>query len=99
MAFALRAHSAYIAPMPKGPQGQKRPADVIGAAIRVARIATGEEVDCVPEGPEGENTQAASAGGKARARKLTPHERSKIAKKAASHRWGQKADPEQENAE
>src|ERR1700694_2575363 len=29
--------------MPKGPQGQKRPADVIGAAVRVARIATGEE--------------------------------------------------------
>ena len=29
--------------MPKGPQGQKRPADVIGAAIRVAKIATGEE--------------------------------------------------------
>ena len=28
--------------MPKGPQGQKRPADVIGAAIRAAKIATGE---------------------------------------------------------
>jgi lipopolysaccharide export system protein LptA len=26
--------------MPKGPQGQKRPADVIGAAIRAAKIAT-----------------------------------------------------------
>jgi hypothetical protein len=29
--------------MPKGPRGEKRPADVIGAAILVARIATGEE--------------------------------------------------------
>ena len=29
--------------MPKGPQGQKRPADVIGAAVMVARIATGED--------------------------------------------------------
>jgi hypothetical protein len=29
--------------VPKGPQGQKRSADVIGAAIRAARIATGEE--------------------------------------------------------
>ena len=29
--------------MPKGPQGQKRPADVIGNAVRVMRIATGEE--------------------------------------------------------
>jgi hypothetical protein len=28
--------------MPRGPQGQKRPADVIGAAIMVARLATGE---------------------------------------------------------
>ncbi|WP_217425501.1 hypothetical protein [Magnetospirillum sp. SS-4] len=28
--------------IPKGPKGQKRPADVIGAAIMVAKIATGE---------------------------------------------------------
>jgi hypothetical protein len=28
--------------MPKGPRGQKRPADVIGAAIMVGKIATGE---------------------------------------------------------
>lgn len=28
--------------MPKGPQGQKRPGDVIGAAVMVAKIATGE---------------------------------------------------------
>lgn len=28
--------------MPKGPKGQKRPADVIGAAVMVAKIATGE---------------------------------------------------------
>jgi hypothetical protein len=31
--------------MPKGPQGQKRPGDVIGAAIMVAKIATGEVDD------------------------------------------------------
>ena len=31
--------------MPKGPNGQKRPGDVIGAAIMVARIATGEVED------------------------------------------------------
>jgi len=29
--------------VPKGPQGQKRPADVIGAAIMVAKIATAVE--------------------------------------------------------
>lgn len=28
--------------MPKGPKGEKSPADVIGAAITVAKIATGE---------------------------------------------------------
>ncbi|HTC83094.1 MAG TPA: hypothetical protein VK683_02020, partial [Rhizomicrobium sp.] len=28
--------------MPKGPRGEKRPADAIGAAIMVAKIATGE---------------------------------------------------------
>ena len=31
--------------MPPGPKGQKRPADVIGNAVRVMRSATGEEVD------------------------------------------------------
>jgi hypothetical protein len=35
--------------MPKGPKGEKRPADVIGAAIRVGRIATGEDSDTVPD--------------------------------------------------
>ena len=28
--------------MPRGPKGEKRPADVIGNAIHVMRIATGE---------------------------------------------------------
>ena len=35
-------------PMPKGPQGQKRPADVIGNAVHVMRIATGEVEDKKP---------------------------------------------------
>jgi hypothetical protein len=29
--------------VPTGPKGEKRPADVIGAAVKVMRIATGEE--------------------------------------------------------
>ena len=28
--------------MPKGPKGEKRPADVIGAAVKVMKIATGD---------------------------------------------------------
>jgi hypothetical protein len=31
--------------MPKGPRGEHRPADVIGAAVKVMRIATGEETE------------------------------------------------------
>ena len=30
-------------PMPKGPKGQKRPADVIGNAVKVMHILTGEK--------------------------------------------------------
>ena len=33
--------------MPRGPKGEKRPADVIGNAVRIMRIATGEEEDAV----------------------------------------------------
>jgi len=29
--------------MPKGPRGEKRPADAIGTAVKVMRIAVGEE--------------------------------------------------------
>jgi hypothetical protein len=36
--------------MPRGPKGERRPADVIGNAVKVMRIATGEEPqDCGPE--------------------------------------------------
>ncbi len=71
--------------MPKGPQGQKRPADVIGAAIRVARIATGEEDDDTET--EKPDKTVGSEGGKARADKLSSERRSEIARKAAQKRW------------
>jgi hypothetical protein len=32
--------------MPKGPRGEKRPADVIGAAVMVGRIAIECETSC-----------------------------------------------------
>jgi hypothetical protein len=35
--------------MPRGPKGEKRPADVIGAAIIVAKIATGEIEETIPD--------------------------------------------------
>ena len=48
--------------MPNGPQGQKRPADAVGCAVLVARIATGEEDDVVrPVGPQRIGTVRANA--------------------------------------
>ena len=37
--------------MPKGPQGQRRPADLIGNAVRIAQIATGEIEDSTLKHP------------------------------------------------
>jgi hypothetical protein len=34
--------------MPRGPKGEKRPADVVGNAIHVMRIATGEIEETLP---------------------------------------------------
>jgi hypothetical protein len=53
--------------MPKGPRGEKRPADVIGNAVKVMRIATGEETEEL----ETDRVKSAAAemgarGGKAR---------------------------------
>ncbi len=38
--------------MPKGPTGQKRPGDVIGTSIKVAKIAIGEVEDEFMAGKE-----------------------------------------------
>lgn len=65
--------------MPRGPKGEKRPADVIGAAVMVAKIATGEI--------EETKTPAKAKSGKARAKALTPKQRAEIASVAASARW------------
>ena len=74
--------------MPKGPQGQKRPADVVGNAVKVMRIATGEEEEELEDDGKDPAAKALGAkGGKARARKLTPQQRSEIAQLAAAARW------------
>jgi hypothetical protein len=71
--------------MPQGPRGEKRPADVIGCAIAVARLSVGDEVELLKE-PSGK-VRSGHAGARARADKLTAEERKGIAKKAASARW------------
>jgi hypothetical protein len=75
--------------MPTGPKGQKRPADVIGNAIMVARIATGEikEPAAVDDGKDPNAKALGKKGGAARAKALTAEQRSEIAKKGAAKRW------------
>lgn len=74
--------------MPKGPKGEKRPGDVIGAAIKVAKIATGEAEE---ESPAKQGKEYARKGGlkggAARAKALTPQQRAEIARAAAEARW------------
>lgn len=72
--------------MAKGPRGEKRPADVIGGAVMVARIATGEIEDTREE--KSGRVRSGHAGARARAEKLTAEERSEVARKAATARWG-----------
>ena len=73
--------------MPRGPKGEKRPADAIGAAITVAKIATGEIEDTTVEGKNKAAVELGRKGGKARAQKLTTKRRQEIARKAAKARW------------
>lgn len=77
--------------MPKGPKGEKRPADAIGLAVMIGKIATGEIEDDTPDDGKDPAAKAMGAkGGKARAAKLTPEQRSEIAKKAAAKRWSER---------
>ena len=76
--------------MPTGPKGEKRPADVIGNAVHVMRIATGEVVEvskhrdqrAIERGKIG-----GEKGGKVRAANLSRGRRVEIAKHAARSRW------------
>jgi hypothetical protein len=76
--------------MPKTPTGAKRPADVIGNAVHVMRIATGQ----IEEKPEARDPKAVARGakggakgGKARAKVLSGERRKAIATNAAKTRW------------
>jgi len=71
--------------MPKGPRGERRPADVVGNAIKIARIATGEEQE--DRGSTPNRAKGGRKGAKVRAKRLTPQQRSEIAQAAAAARW------------
>lgn len=72
--------------MPKGPRGEKRPADAVGLAVLVGRIATGEVEDTVDES-KAHHREGGKKGGAARAAALSPSDRQEIARRAAEARW------------
>ncbi len=72
--------------MPRGPRGEKRPADVIGNAVKAMRIATGEETEEI-DSAKSAAAELGSRGGKARAAKMSPQRRRQVAEKAARTRW------------
>ncbi len=71
--------------MAKAPKTPKRPRDLNQLAKRIVDLSVGEATDDAPE-PTPKQERAAK-GGKARASKLGPKERSRIARKAAKARW------------
>ena len=74
--------------MPAGPKGQKHPADVVGNAVKVMRIAAGEEAgDVQDDGKDPAAKALGSKGGKKRAENMTSERRAEIARKAAQSRW------------
>jgi hypothetical protein len=74
--------------MPRGPKGEKRPADANARAVMIAKIATGEVEDKATD--DGKNAAAVALGrmgGKARAAGMSAKKRKEIARKAAEKRW------------
>jgi hypothetical protein len=74
--------------MAKGPRGEKRPADAVGRAVMVAKIATGE----IEEDRELSSAAAelGRKGGKKRAENMSPERRKEIAQRAAAKRWSRR---------
>jgi len=70
--------------MPKGPKGQKRPADVIGNAVHVMRIATGEITEKPSDGKNQAAVELGRKGGLARAKSISKKRRIEIARQGAA---------------
>lgn len=75
--------------MPRTPKGHKRPADVIGNAVHVMKIATGEieESDQAADGKSKAAVELGRKGGLARAKNISKKRRTEIARHAAVNRW------------
>ena len=70
--------------MPRGPQGQKRPADTNANAVHVMKLLTGEVEEDLP-------AEGKVNGGKARTSGMTAEERSALAQTASRARWAREA--------
>ena len=70
--------------MPTGPNGEKRPADVIANAVLSMKIATGEAEE---QRVSPSHSAGGRKGAKARADALSAERRSDIAKQGAKARW------------
>lgn len=71
--------------MLRGPKGERRPGDVIGAAVTVAKIAIGEIEESAE--PLSAAQEMGRKGGAARAKSTSAKRRAEIARKAAAKRW------------
>ncbi len=66
---------------------KKRPRDISQRAKLIVDIATGETVEPQETPTEKRASRAGKKGGPARAKALTPEQRSEIARLAADARW------------
>ena len=70
--------------MPIGPNGEKRPGDVVANAVHVMRVATGDTEEAFVNAGK---SKGGRKGGAARASALSAERRSEIAQQAAEKRW------------
>ena len=75
--------------MPTGPEGEKRHAGVIGNAVIVIRIASGEERedDGVAPAKNKAAQELGRAGGEKRTDSMAPERTAEVATKAAAKSW------------
>lgn len=64
-----------------------RPRDPLALAKLIGDIATGQVADTIEDGRNSRATESGRQGGTARARGMTPEERSEAAALAAQARW------------
>jgi hypothetical protein len=73
--------------MPRGPKGERRPADVNANAVLIGKIATGEVEDSGHDPAKEFHRKGGLKGGETRSKNLSPERRTEIAKQAAKKRW------------